>query len=103
MADVFARAAADVIRSRLGEPATFKPASGSNVDTHVIRETEVEQAGSRMRLAEDRTMLSALRADVGLPAEGDVFTVDGTDYAVEALAGDDPGDAYVVQVMTYEQ
>jgi hypothetical protein len=88
---------ADALKG-VGVSAVFKPQGGSEVDTHVVFDTDVEAAGDRVHVAEDRRQLSCIRADVGIPTPGDVFTVDGTDYAVDGLPEDEAGDQYLIRV-----
>lgn len=79
--------------------AVFKPQSGAEVDTHVVLDTDVELGGVGVRSAEDIHVISAARADVGVPVTGDVFTVDGTDYTVDGYPEDDAGDEYLIKVI----
>lgn len=83
----------------LGVSAVFKPQSGSQVSTAVVLDTDVEAGGVNVRNAQDIRALSALRSDIGVPAAGDVFEIDGTDYTVDGLPEDGAGDAYLIRVI----
>jgi len=98
MSDPFATVTADTL-SILGVSAVFKPQSGSDIDTNVVIDTDVESVGDQVHVAEDSVVLLARRADVGIPAPGDIFTVDGSDYTVDGIPDDDAGDQYLIRLI----
>jgi len=97
MTDAFADATVDALRS-IGVVATYRPQAGSDVDTQVVVDTDLDADGDTVRVAEDIRRLSCLRSDVGVPSAGDQFVIDGTTYTVDDLA-DEAGDAYLVRVI----
>lgn len=96
--DPFAQGTADILEE-LGVSAVFKPDGGNPVETRVIKDHEVELAGGHVTVAEDMIVLTCLRADVGIPAPDDVFTIDDTDHPVDHLPEDEAGDEHLIRVI----
>lgn len=69
-----------------GDPGTFTPLVGSVVeDIRVVidHNAELSPEGQEFGITVIGTTIDALIVDVGVPKQGDVFTVGGVDYKVK--------------------
>jgi hypothetical protein len=70
----------------LGRPATYTPISGPAVTCRVKRVAAGrETAIGAVRVVADTSTYHLLRDDVPAPAEGDVLTVDGASFTIDAV------------------
>ena len=97
MAD-FSNVIADIFNT-IGDDAIFTPAGGAPVDCKVDLVTEVDSQPhqfSTTAWAQGKTIEAILSVIGKEPDRGDIFTIDGTDYTVEAVV---ENDGYCVKVV----
>lgn len=88
----FKATVAPAIFAALGEPATYTPAGGAAKSCTVIltEGVQLQPVGVESQVWQRGTTIDALLAEIGsTPARGDVFTVAGTTYTVQAILDDD--------------
>ncbi len=76
----------------IGEAATFTPAGGDAVACHVFIDfsVQLQPSGIEAQAWEQGTTIKALLSDItNEPNRGDVFTVDGVTYTVQAVLEND--------------
>lgn len=75
-----------------GEPAVFTPAVGESIACQVFIDFNVmlQPGGAEAQVWQRGTTIEALLTEIGRePNRGEIFTVDGTDYAVQAILEND--------------
>ena len=82
----------EVLFDQLGVDATFTPAAGDPVSLKILFKTELamQPTGYETRSWQGERSIEYILGDIGREANrGEVFTVDGTDYTVQAVTAND--------------
>lgn len=82
----------DVLFDQLGVDATFTPSAGDPVALKVVFKTELamQPTSYETRSWQGSESIEFILDDIGRePNRGEIFTVDSTDYRVEAVTAND--------------
>lgn len=91
----------DIYNSQLGVDAIYTPLTGTPIPLRIMLNKDIvlQPASMESQVVETGTTIEAIIADLGkLPARGETFTADGTNYTVQSISRNDGIEVEVVVI-----